>query len=362
MRHQPLRLAPATSGGAGAAAATVASGSLLGYPIRRAAASELLYGGVRIRHLVQPAFALQKIRSEDLPPPSLQRERGDLRLEMQLPRDFHHYNNVNTAIQRQLGGSGGPDSPGESGHDGFNMGEFYSSVHHPERQYTSSLPYSVHDTNNVLALRLFPVNIGIRVRTEAIRLRTEDCLRRLEDSKLCAECGQRTQYPLSLAARQRLREQQAHGKQQETLYSHPRADSTATPHEQPPRAEAERAHRLAHLRGAAYHPRPSELSIVTRAVDLVQLPDPATGNLPRTTTTSTLSSSSMPSRVWRPLQMLKPIGHQWSPAARSSGLRGPNAQLAQERLDQKGFGWKRKSRSLWQQDTATAGFRPHRYF
>ena len=63
-----------------------------------------------------------------------------------------------------------------------------------------------------------------------------------------------------------------------------------------------------------------------------------------------------------PLQILKPMPHNWAPALRGAGYRSPSATMFQERIDQKGFGSKRKSRSLWQQDIDTAGFHPNRYY
>ncbi|AIN97451.1 hypothetical protein LPMP_191090 [Leishmania panamensis] len=378
MLKQSIRAA-ARKGGAGAltsapeAEQQSCSNALLPYALRRAAACEMLYGGVRVQYLVQPPFVLHKIRSENLPPPSLSAERHDLGLEMQLPRDLHGYKNINMAIQRQVGADASTldgeqqQQQLQDGHgDGFDMGAFFTEQHHPERHHNSSLPYTKYDTNNVLAMRLFPVNIGIRARTEAIRIRTEDCLQRLRDADICAKMHMPLEYPLPLSRRS----------QYAAVYRATREGRYDTPAE-----EADDASRTAHLRGAAAHPPPSELSIFTRPVDRL-------GSRSGSTTVCTLhadhtsfpvhpfaaaalasghgarSSSSAPlsSQRWLPLQMLKPMGHSWSAAMRSSGVRGPHMQLMQERLDQKGFGWKRKSRSLWQQDVATAGFRPHRYF
>ncbi|KAG5480599.1 hypothetical protein LSCM1_06303 [Leishmania martiniquensis] len=374
--------------GAGAVASAPAASqqprpcALLPYALRRAAACEMLYGGARVQHLVQPPFTLHLMRSENLPPPSLDAERHDLGLEMQLPRDLHGYNNINMAIQRQVGADVStldgeqPHSRLPDGHgDGFDMGTFFSEHHHPERHHNSSLPYSKYDTNNVLAMRLFPVNIGVRARTEAIRIRTEDCLQRLRDADLCAKMRVPLEYPLPLirrsqyAAVDRMRRERRHNASAEEA-----GESAAV--------AAEEASRTAHLRGAAAHPPPSELSIFTRPVDrspshsgssaaypggVAHMSFPihpfaaAAGSLIRRGVRSG-DTGRPPSQRWLPLQTLKPMGHSWSAATRSSGVRGPHMQLMQERLDQKGFGWKRKSRSLWQQDVATAGFRPHRYF
>jgi hypothetical protein len=314
---------------------------LLPYAIRRASAYEMLYGGTRVQHLVQPAFQLHKIRSEDLPSPSLDAERHDLALEMQLPRDLGPYNNISMHIQRQVGADVNmSDADGASKHskEGFDMGTFYADLHHPERHHNSSLPYTQHDTNNVMALRMFPINIGIRARTEAVRLRTEDCLQRLRDAKLCAQVQQPFEYPLPLSRR--------------SQYAAATTNATIT-------EDAVEASRTAHLHGAAAHPPPSQLSILTRPVDRSNSCD--TRGAHKYPLHPFAAATAAP-RAWKPLQMLKPMGHSWSAATRSSGIRGPHMQLMQERLDQKGFGWKRKSRSLWQQDVATAGFRPHRYF
>ncbi|KPI89171.1 hypothetical protein ABL78_1734 [Leptomonas seymouri] len=324
------------------AAAPRARKPLLPYALRRASAYEMLYGGARVQHLVQPPFQLHKIQSECLPSPSLDAERHDLALEMQLPRDLNHYNNININIQRQVGADVHVPDESTNRHtkDGFDMGAFYSDQHHPERHHNSSLPYSQHDTNNVMGLRLFPINIGIRARTEAVRIRTEDCLQRLRDAKLCAQVQQPLEYPLPLSRR--------------SMYASAAAMS--------PKGSADLTDRVAHLRGAAAHPTPSQLSIFTRPVDRVDRAGAEKRQLKLHAYPVHPFAIAAATRAWLPLQILKPMGHSWSAATRSSGIRGPHMQLMQERLDQKGFGWKRKSRSLWQQDVATAGFRPHRYF
>ncbi|CAG9572828.1 mitoribosomal_protein_mL82 [Leishmania major strain Friedlin] len=379
--------AAARKAGADTLAAAPAAGQqppsnpLLPYALRRAAACEMLYGGSRVQYLVQPPFTLHKIRSENLPPPSLYAERHDLGLEMQLPRDMHVYNSINMAIQRQVGGDSstldGEQQQLQGGHaDGFDMGAFFTEQHHPERHHNSSLPYAKHDTNNVLAMRLFPVNVGVRARTEAIRIRTDDCLQRLRDADLCAKMRLPLEHPLPLSRRSQYAA--IHRVRQERCYDAPTeaAGERAA-------AAAEEASRTAHLRGAAAHPPPSELSIVTRPVDRLGShsgssaaactadadhlsfpvhPFAAAAVSSGCHSARSGSAARLASQRWLPLQTLKPMGHNWSAATRSSGVRGPHMQLMQERLDQKGFGWKRKSRSLWQQDVATAGFRPHRYF
>ncbi|PWV21715.1 hypothetical protein C3747_2g320 [Trypanosoma cruzi] len=233
--------------------------SLLGYPLRRAAAMEMLYGGVRVQHLAQSPFSLRKTRSEALPSPSLQRERDDLELEVK-------------------------DS-----------------------------------ANNVMGLRLFPINIGMRARNEAVRLRSEDCYKRLLAQRQCAEVGEALKFPVP-----------------SSLSAGEHKDATAS----------------RQLYATHFHPPSSRLSILTRPVDCSDC---------KVKTTPSDVALYHP-RAWRPLQMLKPMPHNWSPTLRSSGVRGPHMQLMQERLDGKGFGWKRKSRFLWQQDIDTAGFRPKRFF
>ena len=63
-----------------------------------------------------------------------------------------------------------------------------------------------------------------------------------------------------------------------------------------------------------------------------------------------------------PLQTVKPVHHTFSPAQRTSGLTNPAGRLKQELLDRKGFGWQKKQRFLWQQDTATRGYRPDKFY
>ncbi|KAG8345258.1 hypothetical protein ERJ75_000960800 [Trypanosoma vivax] len=228
--------------------AAVPRGSLLGYQLRRAAAMEMFYGGVRVQHLAQAPFPIRTTLSENLPLPSLQQERDDLELEVK-------------------------DS-----------------------------------SNNIMGLRVLPVNIGIRARNEAVRVRSEDCLRRLLAQKRCAALGIPLRFPI------------------------PSSCSSD-----------------AQFRKKYFHPPSSELSLLTRPADYCEKK-------------TTPGIDVYNPRVWWPLQVLKPMGHNWSPALRSAGVRGPHMQLLQERIDKKGFGWKRKSRSLWQQDIDTAGFRPKRFF
>ena len=66
--------------------------------------------------------------------------------------------------------------------------------------------------------------------------------------------------------------------------------------------------------------------------------------------------------VFLPFQMMKPKNDIWAPASRGSGVRAWNLSLFQERLDGKGFGWKKKMRYLWQQDLDTKGFMPNRFY
>lgn len=106
----------------------------------------------------------------------------------------------------------------------------------------------------------------------------------------------------------------------------------------------------------------TEMSII-RSADVYQrfLSDKNSKYHPRPRDLSIAPPESTSSR-FMPLQMVKPIQSNWAPAVRGSGPRSTRGQLFQERLDQKGFGWKKKARSLWQQDIETNGFRPHRYF
>ncbi|CCW71882.1 unnamed protein product [Phytomonas sp. Hart1] len=312
----------------------------------------MLYGGVRVGYLSQRPFPLHYIKSEELPSPSLQRERHDLGLEMQLPKDLHGYDQLDRSIQPQVDPTHGEDGAGE---EGFDMGEYFSTAFHPERHHNSSPPYRAHDTNNVMGLRVFPLNMGIRLRVEGVRIRTKDCWERLQDAKLCAQRGVPLQYPLPFYKRAQMKDEVKN-------------------------AGLKPSQALAHLRGGPSHPPSAELSIFTRPQDH---PRGGGGGGPSSGPSSTREAalayfrerhrrgggdaptpgpSSRPDRRWTPLQMLKPIPHTWSPGIRSCGTRGPAMQLLQERLDRKGFGWKRKSRSLWQQDIDTAGFRPHRFF
>ncbi|ORC92387.1 uncharacterized protein TM35_000031400 [Trypanosoma theileri] len=234
-------------------AALASAPSLLGYALRGAAASEMLYGGVRLQHLAAAPPPLRRQQPETLPPPA--------------------------------------DSSGEAAAEGLRDGEGDG-------------------------WRLLPVNIGARARAAAVRLRADDCRRRLIAQRVCAAAA----APLVFPAPPVKQSGEGHGR-----------------------------------RGAAYfHPPSAKLSLFTRPVDC--------GSHTAAVDTRPAGVGVYHPRAWRPLQMLKPMPHNWSPTLRSSGVRGPNMQLMQERLDGKGFGWKRKSRSLWQQDIDTAGFRPKRFF
>lgn len=432
-----------TSGDANREGVGSLSSDLLGYPIRRAAAFELLYGGVRICHLVQPVFPLKRIKSEHLPSPSLQAEREDLGLEMQLPSHKDPTQLPSYRIHGQVASHTQVDDAGggkDGFHDGFDMGKYFNDLHQPALHHNSSPPYNpATNTNNVLALRLFPVNIGIRDRTEAIRLRTQDCWERVQHWKLTARLGLPTQYPLPIHTQKQLRSSafriDTAGKPR-SLYSgaldprrghtrstlpvtingltvssqvclpsasilpdmmgaccsisssnHNNNNNNMVRSSEKDGVERSRrtvsVHYLPHMKRDKlyFHPPPSSLSIFTvpsegkcsrwivtehqgkKVKTLVHAADLLPSSSSAATAAVVGSRHGQPKRSpWMPFQMLKPMGYNWSPTRRSSGNRGPSAQLVQERLDQKGFGWKRKSRYLWQQDIDTAGFRPHRFY
>ncbi|KAH9589223.1 hypothetical protein LSM04_004315 [Trypanosoma melophagium] len=233
--------------------------SLLGYALRGAAAAEMLYGGVRLRHLAAAPPPLRRQSPETLPLSSV---------PSSTPPVF--------SLAGAMEAEGLRDGEG----DGW---------------------------------RLLPVNIGARARAAAGRLRADDCRRRLIAQRVCAAAAAPLVFPAE------------------------------------PRAHKEERRGATH-----FHPPSSKLSIFTRPVDCAAHT--------AAVDTRPMGVGVYHPRAWRPLQMLKPIPHNWSPTLRSSGVRGPHMQLMQERLDGKGFGWKRKSRSLWQQDIDTAGFRPKRFF
>lgn len=329
----------------------------------------MLYGGVRVNQLAAAPFPLQYIRSEDLPSPSLQQERHDLQLEMQMPTDPQGYNEANLGVVRQMGSESHQDEGAEESphtRPGFHFSDYFSTLFHPERHQASSLPYTMHETSNVLGLRLFPLNMGVRLRVEAVRIRTEDLLLRLRDVKTSLQAGVPVEYPMAYH-----RKHEVMAAQGATQYGNQTLCSGSRAHAPPPAAaphQEDIKRTTAHLRGGPSHPRLRDLSIFTRPQDKHEATAARTAMV--STRNAALaffrqqqsSHSGAYLQHWMPLQMLKPMGHSWSASMRSSGVRGPSMQLMQERLDQKGFGWKRKSRSLWQQDTDTAGFRPHRYF
>ena len=65
-------------------------------------------------------------------------------------------------------------------------------------------------------------------------------------------------------------------------------------------------------------------------------------------------------RMWTPLQFVKPVGTSVSVGGRQSGLRHGEKSLRQERLNQKGLGWKRIMRDQWQNDTEAWTYHPKR--
>jgi hypothetical protein len=93
-----------------------------------------------------------------------------------------------------------------------------------------------------------------------------------------------------------------------------------------------------HLPAPKFHPPPAELRIA-----------PATAE----------AWAARP-RQWTPLQVIKPVGTQYSVAGRQSGLRHGGKSLRQERLNQKGLGWKRIMRSQWQNDVDSWTYHPKR--
>lgn len=193
-------------------------GGLLGYPLRKAAQSEMLHGGVRLSYLVARPSDIKYIHSEHRPLPTPREEREDMELE---------YTHIG---QRQL-----------------------------------------------------PLNIGQRIRAEMDVIRAKDVYQRFIDK----ERGPSSKYV----------------------------------------------------------PKAKDLSI-----------------LPQEKLQSATGELFCNAKRFMPLQMVKPRHSTFAVAVRGTGIRSTRGQLAQELLDGKGFGWKRKARSLWQQDTATKGFRPRRYF
>jgi hypothetical protein len=192
--------------------------SLLGYPLRKAAQSEMLHGGVRISYLVARPPPMKFTKSEELVLPTPREEREDMELE-----------------------------------------------------YTH------------IGQRLMPLNIGQRIRAQMDIIRAKDVYRRFLEK----ERGQRAKF-------------------------------------------------------------------IPRAKDLSILPPERKENI--------ASEVFGAGKRFMPLQMVKPKHSTYSVAVRGTGIRSTRGQLFQERLDGKGLGWKRKARSLWQQDVDTNGFRPRRYF
>lgn len=78
--------------------------------------------------------------------------------------------------------------------------------------------------------------------------------------------------------------------------------------------------------------------------------------------TERLTGTSNEMKGWMPLQVLKPMGSSFTYAGKGTGLQISRMGLRQELLDGKGFGWKKKSRSLWQLDPDSKGYRPNRYY
>ncbi|CUI14158.1 Hypothetical protein, putative [Bodo saltans] len=196
----------------------MASRSLLGYPLRKAAQSEMLHGGVRLSYLVARPPPMKLTKSEELVLPTPRQEREDMELE-------------------------------------------YTHV----------------------GQRLLPVNIGQRIRVDMDVIRAKDVYRRFMEK----ERGQSSKF-------------------------------------------------IAKAKDLSIFPTQQKESIAAEVFGA--------------------------GKRFMPLQMVKPKASLYSVATRGTGVRSTRGQLYQERLDGKGFGWKRKARSLWQQDIDTNGFRPHRYF
>lgn len=158
-----------------------------------------------------------------------------------------------------------------------------------------------------LAMRLMPINISLRAREQMVVLRNQDVFERFQQANRRPVTEEQEDRGRGGAAR-------------------------------PPR------------RDELYHPPAKDLSIIPVASSVsswsARKVDPNVDVFPR----------------YMPMQMVKPMQSNWAPAVRGAGMRSTRGALFQERLDGKGFGWKKKARGLWQQDVETAGFRPRRYF
>ena len=185
--------------------------SLLGYRLRRAAQKEMLYGGVRLQHLVQSPTPIKYTKSQVLPLPTPREEMEDMGLEYEW-----------------------------------------------------------------IGFRQLPVNVGVKARHAMAVIRSKDVLQRYRNAQ------------------------------------------------------------------SKFHPSPKDLSIFPKE------PLPAIG--------------FNGARAFMPFQIVKPVSEMYNPSVRGSGARSSLGALKMELLDGKGFGWKKKSRYLWQQDVETKGFRPKRFF
>jgi hypothetical protein len=65
-------------------------------------------------------------------------------------------------------------------------------------------------------------------------------------------------------------------------------------------------------------------------------------------------------REFLPVASMKPANVAFGTGDREGGLRPASSPLRHERLDRKGFGYKKKQYGLWQQDTNTQSFTPER--
>ncbi|CAD2217604.1 hypothetical protein AGDE_03251 [Angomonas deanei] len=343
---------------------------LLGYKIKNTTEKELLYGGVRTQFLSEKPFPLKYIKSETLPKISIQEKNSasffhDLGIEMQIPKNYNNknqnyqfYNQINMNIQRQVS----PQEVDEddatfyknnnnhnlNGGEGFHLKDYFSTLFHPERHHNSSMPYYYNNTNNVMGHRLTAVNFSNRIKNKIVENKTKDLKFRFLDYKRCLQCGEPLRYPLSLS------------------------DRAAMDHKINNNNVKNKNHNLQYLRGGPSHPPVSALSIFTRPVDISENNNHQNQNKKILSLQDIVAASENKNKnnihnnnkSYVPLQTLKPLAYStgYGTSIRGSGTRGPSAQLYQERLDQKGFGWKKKSRSLWQLDVDTAGFRPRRYF
>ena len=312
--------------------------SLLPYAIRKVAAKELLYGGTRVLGLVQPPPALVYHRSDLLKIPSPDEE---VAMENFVPEEFGARmlpNNVAFRSRSEMLLTRNKD-----------LHRRFLAAHRDDaNSKTAAVDGSYDRAKFVSNSRVFSVPSSIGASHSLAHGYEVGEVSPLDNTNLPAQSRRRyhpSRSELSVlpASNNIFRDRSAHfGRARNISSGVPMAATYASPF-----AEQEMA-----ITGQ----KPTVYSITSFYDQERQRQLIAGGG---STDGSQVQYTGF---VFKPFQLVMPVQGVFSYAMRAEGLRSPSGHLRQETLDRKGFGWRKKQRTMWQQDTATRGFKPDRFF